>query len=105
MIRLVMIGVRFMVSVRINVQFRDYSSGIAISSYFEKKNNAMFHILCLNRIAPHCTQVRYGAITAWNRCENYLLHTTMFFEKLPFCLEIAVPVLCLPRVICRHARC
>ena len=40
-----------------------------------------------------------------NRCENYVLHTTMFFEKLPFCLEIAVPVLCLPRVICRHARC
>ncbi len=63
--------------------------------------------LCLNRIAPHCTQVRYGAITARNRCENYVLHrpTTMFFEKLPFCLDIAVPVLCLPRVICRHARC
>ena len=37
MIRLVMIGVRFMVSVRINVQFRDYSSGIAIRSYFEEK--------------------------------------------------------------------
>ena len=50
--------------------------------------------LCLNRIAPHCTQVRYGAITARNRCENYVLPTTMFFfEKLPFCLEIAVPVL------------
>ena len=30
--------------------------------------------LCLNRIAPHCTQVRYGAITARNRCENYVLH-------------------------------
>ena len=40
--------------------------------------------LCLNRIAPHCTQVRYGAITAWNRCENYVLHTTMFFEKITF---------------------
>ena len=41
-----MIGVRFMVSVRINVQFREYSSGIAIRSYFEEKN-AMFHIyLC-----------------------------------------------------------
>ena len=38
-----MIGVIFMVSVRINVQFRDYSSGIAIRSYFEK-SNAMFHI-------------------------------------------------------------
>ena len=37
--------------------------------------------LCLNRIAPHCTQVRYGAITAWNRYENYVLHTTMFFSK------------------------
>ena len=61
--------------------------------------------LCLNRIAPHCTQVRYGAITARNRCENYVLHTTMFFEKLPFCLEIAVPDLCLPRVICQHVRC
>ena len=23
---------------------------------------------CANRIAPHCTQVRYGAITALNRC-------------------------------------
>ena len=32
-----MIGVKFMVSVRIKVQFRDYSSGIAIRSYFEKK--------------------------------------------------------------------
>ena len=41
---------------------------------------------CSNRIAPPCTQVRYGAITALNRCENYVLHTTMFLEKLPFCL-------------------
>ena len=32
-----MIGVRCMVSVRIKVKFRDYSSGIAIRSYFEKK--------------------------------------------------------------------
>ena len=31
--------------------------------------------VCLNRIAPHCTKVRYGAITACNRCENYVLHT------------------------------
>ena len=53
-----------------------------------------FH--CSNRIAPPCTQVRYGAITALNRCENYVLHTTMFLEKLPFCLETAVPVSCLP---------
>ena len=37
-------GVRFMVIVRIKVQFRDYSSGIAIRSYF-KKNKAMFHRL------------------------------------------------------------
>ena len=61
----------------------------------DKVSNCKYpgHCLCLNRIAPHCTQVRYGAITAWNRCENYVLHTTMFFEKLPFCLEIAVPVL------------
>ena len=29
-----------------------------------------------NRIAPLCTPVRYGAITALNRCENYVLHTT-----------------------------
>ena len=53
---------------------------------------------CSNRIAPPCTQVRYGAMTALNRCENYVLHTTMFLEKLPFCLETAVPVSCLPRV-------
>ena len=59
-------------------------------------------IPCSNRIAPPCTQVRYGAITALNRCENYVLHTTMFLEKLPFCLETAVPVSCLPRVICQH---
>ena len=39
---------------------------------------------CSNRIAPHCTQVRYGAITALNRCENYVLHTTMFFRKITF---------------------
>ena len=25
---------------------------------------------CSNRIAPPCTHVRYGAITALNRCEN-----------------------------------
>ena len=60
---------------------------------------------CSNRIAPPCTQVRYGAITALNRFENYVLHTTMFLEKLPFCLETAVPVSCLPRVTCRHVRC
>ena len=30
-------GVRFMVIVRIKVQLRDYSSGIAIRSYFDKK--------------------------------------------------------------------
>ena len=47
---------------------------------------------CSNRIAPPCTQVRYGAITALNRCENYVLHTTTLLEKLPFCLETAVPV-------------
>ena len=57
---------------------------------------------CSNRIAPTCTQVRYGAITALNRCENYVLHTTMFLEKLPFCLETSVPVSCLPRVSCQH---
>ena len=39
---------------------------------------------CSNRIAPPCTQVRYGAITALNRCENYVLHTTMFFRKITF---------------------
>ena len=33
---------------------------------------------CSNRIAPPCTQVRYGAITALNRCENDVLRTTMF---------------------------
>ena len=38
-------GVRFMVIVRIKVQFRDYSSGIASRSCFEEKNNAMFHRL------------------------------------------------------------
>ena len=27
------------------IQFRDKSSGIAIRSYFEEKNNAMFHRL------------------------------------------------------------
>ena len=59
---------------------------------------------CSNRIAPPCTQVRYGAMTTLNRCENYVLHTT-FLEKLPFCLETPVPVSCLPNVICRHARC
>ena len=59
---------------------------------------------CSNRIAPLCTPVRYGAITALNRCENYVLHTTMFLEKLPFCLETAVPVSCLPRVICQHVK-
>ena len=57
---------------------------------------------CSNRIAPPCTQIRYGAITALNRCENDVLHTTMFLEKLPFCLETAVPVSCLPCVICQH---
>ena len=50
-----------------------------------------------NRIAPPCTQVRYGAITATNLYETYVLHTTMFLEKLPFCLETAVPVSCMPR--------
>ena len=59
---------------------------------------------CSNRIAPPCTQVRYGAITALNRCENYVLHTTMFLEKLTFCLETAVPVACLPRVIFQHVK-
>ena len=39
---------------------------------------------CSNRIAPLCTPVRYGAITALNRCENYVLHTTMFFRKITF---------------------
>ena len=39
-----------------------------------------------------------------NRCENYVLRTTMFLDKLPFCLETAVPVSCLPRVIFRHVR-
>ena len=61
---------------------------------------------CSNRIAPLSLYipVRYGAITALNRCENYVLHTTMFLEKLPFCLETAVPVSCLPRVICQHVK-
>ena len=67
--------------------------------------NKLSEFPCSNRIAPPCTQVRYGAITALNRCENYVLHTTMFLEKLPFCLETAVPVSCLPRVICQHAKC
>ena len=40
--------------------------------------------------------------SALNRCENYVLHTTMSLEKLTFCLETAVPVSCLPRVICQH---
>ena len=57
---------------------------------------------CSNRIAPPCTQVRYGAITAMNRCENYVLHTTMFFEKLPFCLETCNASIVLPRVIWQH---
>ena len=40
---------------------------------------------CSNRIAPPCTQVRYGAITALNRCEKYVLDTTMFFlRKISF---------------------
>ena len=34
---------------------------------------------CSNRIAPPCTQVCYGPITTLNLCENYALHTTMFF--------------------------
>ena len=43
---------------------------------------------CSNRIAPPCTQVCYGVITAMNRCEDYVLHTTLFFlEKLPFYLR------------------
>ena len=60
---------------------------------------------CSNRIAPPCTQVRYGAITALNHCENDVLHSTMFLDKLPFRLETAVPVSCLPRVICQHVKC
>ena len=31
-----------------------------------------------------------GGAIVLNRCENYVLHTTMFLEKLPFCLETAV---------------
>ena len=57
-----------------------------------------------NRIAPPSTQVRYGAITALNRCEKYVLYTSMFFLKLPFCLETAVSVSCLPHVICQHVK-
>ena len=38
--------------------------------------------------------MRHSAITALNGCEDYVLHKTMFLEKLPFCLEIAVPVAC-----------
>ena len=34
------------------------------------------------------TSASYSVITARNRCENYVLQTIMFFEKLPFCLEI-----------------
>ena len=61
---------------------------------------------CSNRIAPPCTQLRYGAITALNRCENYVLHTTMFFfRKITFLpLETAVPVSCLPHLICQHVK-
>ena len=34
-----------------------------------------------SRIGPPCTQVRYGATTTLNRCENYVLHTTMFLPR------------------------
>ena len=39
---------------------------------------------CSNRIAPPCTQVRYGTITSLNCCEKYVLQTTMFLEKITF---------------------
>ena len=44
-----MIGVRFMVSVRINVQFRDCSSGTAIRSYFEKKIMRCFKFIFVRK--------------------------------------------------------
>ena len=40
---------------------------------------------CSNRIAPLCTPVRYGAITALNRCENYVFNAyNNVFRKITF---------------------
>ena len=41
-------------------------------------------------------QVCYGLMAAVNRCENHVSHTTMFLEKIPFCLDTAVQASCLP---------
>ena len=81
-----------------------YAQGNALVRKFYICVQKLLEFPCSNRIAPLCTPVRYGAITALNHCENYVLPTTMFLEKLPFCLETAVPVSCLPRVICQHVK-
>ncbi len=39
---------------------------------------------CSNSIAPPCTQVRYGTITALYRCENYVLPTKKNSRKITF---------------------
>ena len=56
---------------------------------------------------PCCSSLYTSSLWCNYRSESlrkYVLHTTMFLEKLPFCIETAVPVSYLPRVICQHVK-
>ena len=57
---------------------------------------------------PYCSSLYTSSLWCNYRSESLrklCAATTMFLDKLPFCLETAVPVSCLPRVICRHVKC
>ena len=82
-------------------------NGVAIDNALVRKFymcTEIVRISLFKSFAPPCRQVRYGAMTVLNRCENDVLHTTMFLEKLSFCLPRDCRLSCLPRVICQHVR-
>ena len=60
----------------------------------------------ISLLKSYCSSLYTSSLWCNYRSESLrklcVAYNNMFLDKLPFCLETAVPVSCLPRVICQH---